>query len=88
MLSFYRSQHANQNWLAALAAITDCCVIVMGGLKDVPAFQAKMTFSMARLAMIELCRVFHLSPIANPENRIEPQSPSNKFKRFYIVFSS
>jgi len=70
MLSFYRSQHANQNWLAALAAITDCCVIVMVGLKDVPAFQAKMTFAMARLAMIELCLVFHLSPVANPEDRI------------------
>ena len=70
MLSFYRSQHANQNWLAALAAITDCCVIVMVGLKDVPAFQAKMTFAMARLAMVELCRVFHLSPIPHSEDRI------------------
>jgi nitrate reductase NapE component len=70
MLSFYRSQHANQNWLTALAAITDCCVIVMVGLKDVPAFQAKMTFAMARLAMVELCRVFHLSPIPHPEDRI------------------
>jgi hypothetical protein len=74
MLSFYRSQHSNQNWLAALAAITDCCVIVMVGLKDVPAFQSKMTFAMARLAMIELCRVFHLSPIPHPENRIRPQN--------------
>ncbi len=73
MLSFYRSQHANQNWLAALAAITDCCVIVMVGLKDVPAFQAKMTFAMARLAMIELCRVFHLSPIPRPKDRIGHQ---------------
>jgi len=70
MLSFYRSQHANQNWLAALAAITDSCVVIMVGLKDVPAFQAKMTFAMARLAMIELCRVFHLSPIPHPEDRI------------------
>jgi hypothetical protein len=43
MLSFYRSQRANQNWLAALAAITDCCVIVMVGLRDVPAFQANIT---------------------------------------------
>jgi hypothetical protein len=70
MLSFYRSQHPNQNWLAALAAITDCCVIVMVGLRDVPAFQAKMTFAMARLAMVELCRVFHLSPIPHSEDRI------------------
>ena len=72
MLSFYRSQHSNQNWLAALAAITDCCVIVMVGLKEVPAFQSKMTFAMSRLAMIELCRVFHLSPIAHPQVRTGP----------------
>ncbi len=70
MLSFYRSQHANQNWLARSAS---CCVIVMVGLKDVPAFQAKMTFAMARLAMIELCLVFHLSPVPHPEGRIGHQ---------------
>ena len=70
MLSFYRSQHANQHWLSALAAIMDCCAIVMVGLKGVPAFQAKMTFAMARLAVVELCRVFHLSPIPHPEDRI------------------
>ena len=64
MLSFYRSQHANQNWLAAL---------VMVGVDDIPAFQAKMTFAMSRLAMIELCRVFHLSPISHPEDRIGHQ---------------
>jgi hypothetical protein len=45
----------------------------MVGLKDVPAFQAKMTFAMARLAMIELCRVFHLSPIPHPQDRIGHQ---------------
>ncbi len=70
MLSFYRSQQANQNWLAALAAITDCCAIIMVGLKGVPVFQAKMTFSMARLAMVELCRVLHLAPLAQPPDRL------------------
>ncbi len=70
MLGFYRSQHANQNWLAALTAIMDCCAIVMVGLKGVPSFQAKMTFSMARLAMVEMCRVFHQAPLSNPPDRV------------------
>jgi hypothetical protein len=43
---------------------------VIVSLKDVPAFQAKMTFAMARLAMVELCRVFHLSSIPHSEDRI------------------
>jgi hypothetical protein len=42
----------------------------MVGLKEVPNFQAKMTFSMARLAMIEMCRVFHLPPIRKTTDRV------------------
>lgn len=74
MLSFYRSQHANQNWLAALTAITDACAIIMVGLKGVPAFQARMTFSMARLALAELCLVLQLRPVFEP--RFERIAPS------------
>ena len=29
-----------------------------------------MTFAMSRLAMVEICRVFHLSPIPHSEDRI------------------
>src|SRR5580704_13171234 len=33
MLAFYRSQHDNQSWLAALTTIVDSCAILMVGLK-------------------------------------------------------
>ncbi len=62
MLSYYRSQHDNQSWLAALAAIMDTCAVIMVGIKDFPTLQARMTFSTARLAIVELCRVLNLKP--------------------------
>ena len=33
MLAYYRSQHDNQSWLAALAAIMDCCALILVGVR-------------------------------------------------------
>jgi hypothetical protein len=54
VLAFYRSQHHNQSWLAALTAIMDCCALILSGMNDEHALQARMTFSSARLVMVEL----------------------------------
>ena len=43
MLAFYRSQHDNQSWLAAMAAIMDSCALVMVGFRGVPTFRARLT---------------------------------------------
>ena len=61
-LSYYRSQHDNQSWLAALTVIMDSCALVMVGIKDLSTFQARMTFSTSRLALVELCRVLAVNP--------------------------
>lgn len=60
MLSYYRSQHDNQSWLAALTAILDSSALVLTGLSGVRTYQARLTFALARLAATELCRVFHM----------------------------
>src|ERR1019366_2471661 len=70
MLSYYRSQHDNQSWLAALAVIMDSCALVMVGIKDLPTFQARMTFSSSRLAVVELCRVLAVKPQVLTESRL------------------
>ena len=62
MLSYYRSQHDNQSWLAALTSILDACAVLLTGISGIRTFQARMTFAMGRLAVVELCRVFHLKP--------------------------
>jgi hypothetical protein len=65
-----RSQHDNQSWLAALTAIMDACALVMVGIKDLPTFQARMTFSTPRLAVIELSRVLAVKPQVLGESRL------------------
>ncbi|MFL6415430.1 MAG: potassium channel family protein [Bryobacteraceae bacterium] len=70
MLSYYRSQHDNQSWLAGLTCILDSSAILVTGIRGVKTFQPKMTFAVGRLAAVELCRVFHLRPKGLPQTRL------------------
>ena len=65
MLSYYRSQRDNQSWLAGLAAIMDACAVIMVGLRDLRQFEARMTFAMARITVLEMSRVFETTPAIN-----------------------
>jgi voltage-gated potassium channel Kch len=56
MLAYYRSQHADQSWLGALAALMDTCALVLIGVEDVKPLQARMTFAMARQVVVEMAR--------------------------------
>jgi hypothetical protein len=62
MLVYYRSQHDNQSWLAALTAIMDVCALILVGLEDFSALQARMTFTMARQAIVEMAKGLGVGP--------------------------
>ncbi len=62
MLAYYRSQHDNQSWLAALACVMDTCALVLVGVEDMRPLQARMTFTMARQVVVEMARSFHIQP--------------------------
>ncbi len=70
MLAYYRSQHDNQSWLAALTAIMDCCALLMVGFKGVRTFRARLTFSTARQAVMEMGRVFEVGARGPDEDRL------------------
>ncbi len=70
MLSYYRSQHDNQSWLAALTAVLDTCALLIAGVKGVDPYQAQMTFAMARHAVVDLALIFKLKPPQNAEDRL------------------
>ena len=53
VLSFFRSQHSNQSWLSAL----DVTSLVMTGVEGIHPDQAKLTFAMARHAVVDLSQV-------------------------------
>jgi hypothetical protein len=64
MLAFYRSQQPDECWLAALTAVLDTCALILVGFRDVNTFQARVTFGTARLALLEMARVFIPAQIA------------------------
>jgi len=56
-LSFFRSQHNNQSWLGALVTILDGSALVMAGVDGLRDEQAKITFAVARHAVVDLAQV-------------------------------
>ena len=62
MLVYYRSQHDNQSWLAALAAVMDVCALILVGLEGMSPLQARMTFTMARQVLVEMARSVEAKP--------------------------
>lgn len=70
LLCYFRSQHSNQSWLAALTSILDVCALLIAGVQDHAARQAQLTFAMARHAMVDLTQVFSMKPSAGHEDRL------------------
>jgi hypothetical protein len=70
VLAFFRSQHDNQSWVAALTAILDSCALVKAGIQDSCQRQAELTFAIARHAAVDLSQVFKTAPRALPHNRL------------------
>jgi hypothetical protein len=73
VLSFYRSQHDNQSWLSALTAILDTCALLLSSVKSKHAYQAQLTFAMARHAAVDLALVFKTSPRAPHPDRLSAE---------------
>ena len=69
VLAYFRSQHTNQSWLAALTAILDTCALIIAGVHDGPTRQAQLTFAMARHAVADLAQIFARSrqPVLAPD---------------------
>jgi len=62
VLCYFRSQHDNQSWLGALTTVLDTCALVMVGVEGAPVWQARMTFAMARHAVVDIAQVFRTKP--------------------------
>jgi hypothetical protein len=69
-LAYFRSQHSNQSWLAALTTILDTSALVMVGLDGWCVRQAHLTFAMARHAAVDLAQVFSAQRPSSPSERL------------------
>ena len=74
VLAYFRSQHTNQSWLAALTTILDTCALVMAVVSGGPTRQAQVTFAIARHAAVDLAQIFIKSPRALALDRLPPSS--------------
>lgn len=74
MLAYYRSQHDNQSWLAALTAILDTCALQICGVGCSDAHQARLTFAIARHAAVDLTLVFKITPQPPEPDRLSPDA--------------
>jgi hypothetical protein len=72
VLAFYRSQHDNQSWVAALTTILDACALVIAGVEDGPVRDARLAFAMARHAVADMCNVLGRKPRRPAEDRLSP----------------
>lgn len=71
-LAFFRSQHNNQSWLAALTMILDASALAISTVDRVPARTAFLTFAMARHAVVDLCQILNSPPRPLPMDRLPP----------------
>jgi hypothetical protein len=72
VLAYFRSQHDNQSWLAALTTILDTTSLVLTGLEGACQAQAQRTFAMARHAVVDLAIIFDTSPDQPERDRLSP----------------
>jgi hypothetical protein len=63
VLTYYRSQHERQSWLAALTTILDTCALLIVGFEDVSAPTIRFTFAIARHAAVDLAQIYGTPPV-------------------------
>jgi len=66
-LCFFRSQHDNQSWVAAFAAILDVCALLIAYGEGETKWQAQLTFAICRHAVADLSQVLRLQVGSGPE---------------------
>jgi hypothetical protein len=82
-LCYFRSQHSNQSWLAALTAILDMSALMIAGIQGYEARQAQLTFAIARHAMVDLSQILSLQPLNDAPDRL----PAERYEKLYELLS-
>jgi len=73
VLLFFRSQHEHQSWLGALTALLDASALCMVGTDGGPLRQAKLTFAMARHAVVDIAQATGVAPEPPDPDRLPPE---------------
>ncbi len=72
VVSYFRSQHNNESWLGALAAILDTSALLISGVENDCSRQARLTFAICRHTAVDLAQVFSAAPNHKAADRLPP----------------
>ena len=73
VLTYYRSQHERQSWLAALTTVLDTCALLIVGFENISTPTIRSTFAIARHAAVDLAQVYGTPPLNPKFNRLTPE---------------
>jgi hypothetical protein len=74
MLSYYRSQHSDQSWLAAMAVVMDTCALRMAGAGGFDEFQSERTLAMCISALRNINEILQVRPLERYKDRLSPSA--------------
>jgi len=81
-VSYFRSQHTNESWLSALAAILDATAFLLACVENTCTRQARLTFAMCRHTAVDLAQMFHVPPIHTAD-----RLPAHELERLRAVLT-
>jgi hypothetical protein len=61
-VAYFRSQHNNESWLTALAAMLDVTAVLLSCAADTELRQSRLTFAMCRHTVVDLSQLFRSPP--------------------------
>jgi hypothetical protein len=73
VLTYYRSQHERQSWLAALTMLLDLCALALVGIEGLPVKPMKFIFAIARHAAVDLAQAYGTPPLTNTKRLTSEQ---------------
>jgi Ion channel len=77
VLCYFRSQHDNQSWLAALTAVLDVTALIIAYGEGAAKWQAQLTFAIARHAVADLAEVLRVPSSKPARDRLPPHEVSH-----------
>ncbi len=72
VLCYFRSQHDNQSWLAAFTTVLDVSALLIAYGEGASKWQAKLTFAIARHAVVDLAEVLRVPASRPAQDRLPP----------------
>jgi len=70
VLSYFRSQHLNQSWLATMCTVLDACALTISAAPTGTVDSSRFTFAIARHAVADLSYTLHVRPTPPASDRL------------------